>query len=487
VTSSRSTWSAASVIDRAGLEAALGRSPLARTPAGELLTVGEGDASSDHLRAEPDLQTLKAFGYTREELQFVLGPMARDGVEPVGSMGDDAPLACLSEKPQLLFSFFKQRFAQVTNPPIDPLRERLVMSLRTSLGPIGSPFDHRPAPRDGERLLLQSPVLSERAFAAIEAWPDDRGASLSLLFPGEAPAADGEMERALQRVVLAAVREVQGGACRVVLTDRGVDARYAAIPSLLAVSAVHQQLLALGLRLRASLVVESAEPRDDHQIAALLAFGANAVCPYGALAAARRFVRDDAGAATQATAGSNVVRVLEKGLLKILSKMGIATMRSYQGAQLFESVGLDHELIARHFTGTPARIEGHGLAEIERDVRARHTAAFAPSEAAHALDEGSAHRYRRNGEAHAYEPPVVKALHALIRSGERLDARRYAKLVEERPAISVRDLFRIRDLDASALPIDEVEPARSIFPASPRPPCLSDPCLPRPMERSRSR
>jgi hypothetical protein len=274
------TWSAASVIDRAGPRGRPRPLPPSRArPQVNSSRSAKATPQATISAPSPTCRPSRPSGTRGRNSSSSSVPWLGTESSPSGRWATTPPLACLSEKPQLLFSFFKQRFAQVTNPPIDPLRERLVMSLRTSLGPIGSPFDHRPAPRDGERLLLQSPVLSERAFAAIEAWPDDRGASLSLLFPGEAPAADGEMERALQRVVLAAVREVQGGACRVVLTDRGVDARYAAIPSLLAVSAVHQQLLALGLRLRASLVVESAEPRDDHQIAALLAFGANAVCP----------------------------------------------------------------------------------------------------------------------------------------------------------------------------------------------------------------
>lgn len=444
------------LIDREGVERSLGAT--AAGLEGGVVEVHTGSTAEAKQARPTDVRALAAFGYTREELQFVIGPMARDGVEPIGSMGDDIPLACLSEKPRLLFSFFKQRFAQVTNPPIDPLREHVAMSLRTSLGPAFVGFARAESKDEG--IELPSPLLTDAELEGIANHPDEARTGVSLLFDALPGPEDLEMERALNRVLLAAVRDVRQGALRLILSDRGVDQGHAAIPSLLAVSAVHQRLIREGLRLRTSLIVETGEARDDHQVATLLGFGANAVCPYGAMEAARRWAREFEPRHSGEAAARSVVRTLEKGLLKILSKMGIATVRSYHGAQLFESIGLDRELVDRHFTGTPSLLEGHGLLEIARDVLDRHGRAY--HEAFTDLDEGGAHRYRRSGEAHAFEPPVVKALHALIRSGERLDARRYSELVEQRSPIAVRDLLRFREA-REPLALGEVEPVASIF------------------------
>jgi glutamate synthase (NADPH/NADH) large chain/glutamate synthase (ferredoxin) len=270
------------------------------------------------------------------------------------------------------------------------------------------------------------------------------------------------MRRTLDSLLAEAVGAVEDGARLLVLSDRGVDAHHAALPSLLAVSAVHQHLVRRGLRLRVSLVAETADARDDHQVAALVTFGAEAVCPYLALAA----VRAAAGGGTEAESPSpgeaarRYLAALEKGLLKILSKMGISTLRSYHGAQLMEIVGLSDDLVEAHFTGTASHLGGAGLDEIAAEVVTRHRDAFTP--ALRGLDEGSLHRYRQKGEAHAFEPPVVKALHAAIRAGERLDYRRYAELVHSRPPIAVRDLLEVRT--GAPIPLAEVEPAATIFP-----------------------
>ncbi|MBX7187401.1 MAG: glutamate synthase large subunit [Vicinamibacteria bacterium] len=446
------------LVDREALDQRLGFSSAGLRPAAtDVAGVVEGAGIEFGQPRRTEVRALSAFGYTREELQFVIGPMARDGVDPIGSMGDDIPLACLSEKPRLLFSFFKQRFAQVTNPPIDPLREQVAMSLRTWLGPAPNLGAAGPPP---EGINLRSPVLTEGDLEGIARREDDASAGLSLLFCALPDAGETEMARALDRVLWAAVRDARQGALRLILSDRGVDSGHAAIPSLLAVSAVHQRLVREGLRLGTSLIVETGEARDDHQIATLLGFGANAVCPYGAFEAVRRWAEEHEPQHSPEAGIRNVVRTLEKGLLKILSKMGIATSRSYQGAQLFEAIGLDRHLVDRHFTGTPVLLEGHGIAEIARDVLSRHRHAY--GEAFGGLDEGGAHRYRRSGEAHAFEPPVVKALHALIRSGETLDARRYSELIEQRSPIAVRDLLRFREA-AEPLAPAEVEPVASIF------------------------
>jgi len=420
------------------------------------------DAESAEEAETAEVPLLRAFGYTREEMQLVLGPMFREAREPLGSMGDDTPLAVLSGKARLLFSYFKQRFAQVTNPPIDPLRESLVMSLAMHVGPRGDLLLGDDAPGEGGQVHLPGPLLPPHQLEALLGWTRQgwRPRRLSLLFPAAGGAA--AFRRALEGLQADAARAAEEGAGLIVLSDRGVDADHAALPSLLAVSAVHQHLVREGLRTRVSLAAETAEARDDHQVAALVTFGAEAVCPYLALAA----VRAVAGAADQADAPSpgeaarRYLAALEKGLLKIISKMGISTLRSYHGAQLMEIVGMADDVVAAHFTGTPSHLGGAGLDEIAGEVLSRHRGAFAPGAAG--LDEGSLHRYRQKGEAHAFEPPVVKALHAAIRAGERLDYRRYADLVHSRAPIAVRDLLEVRP--GASVPVDEVEPVESIFP-----------------------
>jgi len=403
--------------------------------------------------AAPELRVLRAFGYTREEMQFVLGPMYREAREPLGSMGDDTPLAVLSPHPRLLFSYFKQRFAQVTNPPIDPLREQSVMSLVSHLGPKLNLLSEEA--RAAAQLHLESPILGAAALAQLRSW-DDKATTLSLLYDssGGLPA----FHDALDALLLEAGRAVESGARILVLSDRGVDGEHAALPSLLAVSAVHGQLLRRGLRLRASLVVETGEARDDHHLACLLGYGASAIHPYLAFQAVHAAAREAGASAVEAE--QRYQAALEKGLLKILSKMGISTLRSYQGAQLFEAIGVSGELIARHFAGTPAVVEGVGLDEIASDVQQRHAHAFAPT--CVSLEEGSLHRFRRGGEAHAYEPAVIKALHAAVRTGERLPYRVYADLVHQRDPIVLRDLLEFRQ--QAPVSLDHVEPAEALLP-----------------------
>ena len=404
----------------------------------------------------PEPAVLRAFGYTLEELQLILGPMYQDGVEPLGSMGDDTPLAVLSERPRELFSYFKQRFAQVTNPPIDPLRESLVMSLAVHLGPRGELLSE--TPEHAAQVHLSGPLLQPAELDALEklrreGWKARR---LSLLF--EAGGGGAAFERALERLLRDAAQAVNDAVTLLVLDDHGVGPKRAALPALLAVSAVHQDLVRRGLRLKASLIVDTAEARDDHQVAALIGFGASAVCPYLALQAIGGAAVEKGVEAHEAQA--RYLKTLARGLLKILSKMGISTLRSYHGAQLFEAVGLAPELIDRHFTGTPSFIGGLGLADVAAETLDRHALAFAKE--AGELDEGSLHRYRRGGETHAFEPKVVKVLHEALRTGERLDYRRYAELVHSRGPINLRDLLQFRT--GGAISLQEVEPAEAIFP-----------------------
>ena len=405
-----------------------------------------------------DVEALRAFGVTREELQLVFGPMVTEGKAGVGSMGDDTPLAVLSPRPRLLSDYFRQRFAQVTNPPIDPLRESLVMSLRVHLGPRPS-LAEMDAPRT--RIDLASPVLTPEELQGLvqerrHGWSTQ---TLPLTFPRAAGRSG--FKNALDALLEAAVGAIDDGAKLLVLDDRGLDAENATLPALLAVSAVHQHLVRTGRRTRASLAVVTGEARDDHQVATLLAFGAEAVCPWLGFAVIRtssphlvRLELDD-------LAEKRYRRALEKGLLKILSKMGISTIRSYIGSQLFEVIGLADDFIDAHFSGTPSLVGGLSLDDVAAESLARHDAGFATD--LDRLETGGFHRFRRNGDAHAYAPTVVKALRTSIASGERAAYEAYARLVHERPPITLRDLFALRE-GSSSLEIDDVEPVEGLFP-----------------------
>ncbi len=423
--------------------------------------VPTADASDDVATLPPAdrIHLCKAFGYTREEIQLVLAPMSGEGREPLGSMGDDTPLAVLSHKPRLLFSYFKQRFAQVTNPPIDPLRESVVMSLDVFLGPEADLLSE--APGAGERIRLESPVLSNAALRGLLGRePPRKAQTLPLTFEAEEGVAG--FRRALNKLARRAAEAVEKGAWLLLLSDRGVDARRAALPVLLGVAAVHQELLRRGARPRASLVVQTGEARDEHHLATLLAFGADAVNPSLALDVIRAGALETPGGGDAEMDQKRYLRTLEQGLAKILSKMGISTIRSYQGAPLFEAIGLSQELVRDFFPGAGSPIGGIGLEEIGLETLARHAAAY-PEEDAPVLEQGGIHRFRRGDEAHAFSPEVVRTLHTAVRSGEPLDYEAFAGLVARRDPLAVRDLFEFAPPAGGAIPIEEVEPAEAIL------------------------
>ena len=409
--------------------------------------------------APVSVQALRAMGCTREELLLVLGPMYSEGIEPLGSMGDDSPLSILSPVPRLLFSYFRERFAQVTNPPIDSLREGLAMSLDVRLGAAGALLAD--APLGGAHVYLDHPVLDTADVSALLGFQCNgwRAHRVSLLFPA-ADGADG-FTRALDALVADGDKAVRDGASCLILSDDGVTAGAAAIPTLLAAAAMHQHLVRAGLRLRASIVVDAGDARDEHALSALLGFGADAVCPrlgYAAIAFATQ--KADEGAPELAVLHENYRTALRKGLRKILAKMGVATLRSYRGAGLFEAIGIANHVIARHFTGTPSSVSGLGIAGIAAETLARHEAAFA--DATSALEDGGWHRFRKDGEAHAYEPLVVKTLHKAIKSGAALDYRSYADLVHARAPLALRDLMEFRV--GTPIPLTDVEPVQDILP-----------------------
>ncbi len=363
------------------------------------------------------LQT--AFGYTHEELTIIMRPMAESGKEPTGSMGDDTPPAVLSPKPRPLFHYFKQRFAQVTNPPIDPLRETFVMSLTTRLG--ARPNLLEETPKHANLIELTSPVLSDADLIALKGLGDPRFQTHTI--PMRYPVAqevDG-LRRALRRLCTMAERAItqktgtgDQGKTIIILSDLGVDERHAPIPSLLAVGAVHHHLVRQGKRMRVSLVVESGEVREVHHLACLIGYGANAVNPYLALATIERLVETNKVKLDVGQAKINFVKALEAGLLKIMSKMGISTVDSYCGAQIFEAIGLGQGLVDKYFTGTVSRLGGIGLAEIAAEVERWHQAAFGDPQRADTQSHGF-YKYKRDGELHAYDPPLVKALHKAVR------------------------------------------------------------------------
>jgi glutamate synthase domain-containing protein 2/glutamate synthase domain-containing protein 1/glutamate synthase domain-containing protein 3 len=389
----------------------------------------------------------RLFGYSQEELDLILRPMARDGAEAVGSMGDDTPPAVLSAFNRVLPDYFRQRFAQVTNPPMDPIREACVMSLRVLVGPAAQGCDEdAPQPR---ALPLHSPILDASAFERIIASPLLAPVALPLRFA--ANGGPGALRKALDDLVAAATEGIRYGARVLVLSDRCTGPSFAPIPPLLATAAVHQGLLAHGIRMRASLIVETGEVRDPHQLATLFAYGASAVFPYLAFA-------------TVASLGEpeeSLLRVdryraaLDHGLLKVCSKMGVTTFTGYCGSGLFDVLGLDRRMVRLYFPGAGSPLGGFRLADLERQVLDRHASAWTGGAAT--LAYPGFHSYRRGGEQHAYNPAVVKQLHRSAGSNSADAYRAFDALVNERPVTALRDLVQWRP--STPIPEDEVESA----------------------------
>ncbi|HEV3401849.1 MAG TPA: glutamate synthase large subunit, partial [Acidimicrobiales bacterium] len=417
--------------------------------------------------ARPDLSLVErqlAFGYTREDVEVVIGPMADAAKEPTGSMGDDAALAVLSDQRPPLFRYFKQRFAQVTNPAIDPERETIVMSLTTRLGPMGNLLEERPDQASG--VVLPRPVLSDDALARLRrlSRPGLEVATVDCTWP-VADGTDG-LDQALERIRNEASEAVTAGAGIVVLSDRAAGPDRVPVPSLLATGAVHHHLVREGSRLSTGLVVESGEPREVHHLACLIGYGAGAVNPYLMLETVRDLaaseVLDDGLDPSEAE--DRLMKGVAKGLLKIISKMGISTIQSYCGAQIFEAVGLDRALVEAHFTGTPSRIGGVGLDVLATEALDRHSRAWPGAAGGGRLPEGGVLAWRRNGERHVWNPTTVTLLQDAVRNGGGRSAfGDYTRAVDEDAArrSTLRGLLRLRAAERP-LPLDEVEPAVEI-------------------------
>ncbi|MEE9285982.1 MAG: glutamate synthase large subunit [Dehalococcoidia bacterium] len=414
---------------------------------------------TDGYRTHANLfQAQRIFGYTLEDLSFVIKAMILEAKEPIFSMGDDTPISVLALKPRLLYSFFKQRFAQVTNPPIDPLREDLVMSLHSYLGQRRSILEE--TDEHAHLVHVDSPIISNEDLQALRSLDDPVFKTATLQATFDIDNGPEELERAVDAVCQAADQAVDDGASILILSDRKFSDRRAPIPMLLAVGAVHQHLIRGGRRMKASIVAESAEPREVHHFACLLGYGAAAVNPYlGFESLAELIEEGEIEDMSLMEAQKNYRRALDNGILKIMSKMGISTVTSYQGAQVFEALGIGRELIDRCFTGTTSWIEGIGMKELAEGIIQRHRQALVVT-GAKKLEDPGYYRYRRDGEEHRNSPRIVKALHAAVTSGSYEDYKVFSSLVNDREPMAIRDLLRFKP--QTPIHLDKVEPIESI-------------------------
>ena len=413
---------------------------------------------------ETILMRQRAFGYTDEDLKFILGPMGMKGEEPIGSMGIDTPLACLSDRPQLLFNYFKQMFAQVTNPAIDPIREDLVMSLNSYIGSEGNILEE--SPRHCHTLKLRHPIITNWRLEKLRrvSWGDFLATTLPMLFPVEGGVK--ELEEAVERLCQRASLAIKSGYTLLILSDRGVDKKYAPIPSLLALSAVHNHLVREETRNQVALIVESGEPREVMHFALLLGYGASAVNPYLAIETLEDMHKDGSFPPeyTFDKALKNYLKSLDKGLLKTFSKMGISTLQSYQGAQIFEAIGLNRAFAERYFTGTSSRIEGVGMEVLAHEALTKHQFAMQPpAESETELEVGGEYQFRVRGERHLLNPETVSKLQHAVRQAKFETFREFADLVnrQNRDLLMLRGMFNLKSA-GPAVPLEDVEPVSEI-------------------------
>jgi len=416
----------------------------------------------------PDHDTIltrqKAFGYTLEDIRLILLPMATKGEQPLGSMGTDTPLAVLSNRPQLLYNYFKQLFAQVTNPPIDPVREELVMSLVDYIGKDGNLLDE--TAKHCHQLKLDSPVLTNFDLEKLRhvRTGDFRAITLPMWFFLDDE--QDSLERALDDLCAAASRAVADGYAFIILSDRGIDEQTAPIPSLLATSAVHHHLVREGTRTQVGLIVESGEAREVMHFALLIGYGASAVNPYLAFETLADMEKQGLLPADVPLekATKNYIKAISKGLLKTFAKMGISTLQSYRGAQIFEAIGLGRELVDKYFTGTPSQLGGVGLDVLQKEALARHEFAFPKKEVAGNLDldPGGQYQWRRGGEHHMYNPETVAKLQHAVRSQSYATFKEFSKAANDQSVnlATLRGLLKFKP--GTPVPIEEVEPAQEI-------------------------
>ena len=408
----------------------------------------------------------QAFGYTDEDLKFFLAPMAQGGDDPVGSMGTDTPIAVLSERPKLLYEYFKQNFAQVTNPPIDPIREELVMSLVSMIGPRPNLLGHHAGTH--KRLEVSQPILTNEDLEKIRSIQDVldgafRTATLDATWPAGAGAQ--AMEAALQRLCWEATEAVLADVNVLILSDRGISDERIPIPALLATGAVHHHLIRQGLRMQTGLVIETGEAREVHHFCVLAGYGAEAINPYLAFETIEQLRVEGELAVDAEKARYNYIKAVNKGLLKVMSKMGISTYQSYCGAQIFDAVGLSSAFVDKYFTGTATMIEGVGVGEVAEEAVRRHREAYMPHplEYSDDLDVGGAYAYRIGGEEHAWTPQSVANLQHAVRGNIPDEYAAFARSINEqnRRLLTIRGLMEFHPAK-QPIPIDEVEPAAEI-------------------------
>ena len=408
-------------------------------------------------------QRLKGFGYTEEDIKTLIIPMMSAGKEAIGSMGTDTPLAVLSHKPQLLYNYFKQLFAQVTNPPLDGIREEIVTDTSLSIGSDYNLFSV--VPMHAKKLRIQNPIISNEDLDKIKfiKHKDFISASVSVLY--EVDKGYNGIEKAIENIVNQVKEKVIQRANIIILSDRGIKKDLAPIPMLLACSAVHHGLIKHGLRSKFGIVIESAEPREPHHFATLFGYGASAINPYMVNEIIETLVSSQNRIQlTTEQAIENFNNAIAKGLVKIMNKIGISTLHSYRGAQIFEALGLNTKFIEQFFCNTPTRIEGIGLFEVEKEISLRHQHAFASAETDESadLEIGGSYRWRRNGEAHMLNPATIAKLQVATRQNKYESYEEFAKLVNDqsRQLMTIRGMFTFTDLDP--IPIDEVEPWTAI-------------------------
>ena len=411
--------------------------------------------------SRPLLLLQKAFGYSYEDLRMFLAPMVTTGVDPVGAMGNDTPLAVLSKKPMLLYEYFKQLFAQVTNPPIDALREALITSSVVYLGSESNLL--HPGPDSCRRIKLHAPVIDNDELAKLKTINISgfKAATLPILF--QAGGGGKALEEALEALFAEAAKAIGGGANILILSDRGVDATHAAIPALLAVGGLHHYLIRAGLRTKASIVLESGEPREIHHFSCLVGYGAAAVNPYVALDSVAELVRSGYIAGTsEHKAVHTYIKVAYKGVIKVLSKMGISTIQSYMGAQIFEALGISNTVVDKYFAMTPARIGGVGMEEIAKEAQLRHCAAFDCADPEEELESAGNYQYRRNGEYHMYNPETIDKLQRATRTGDYAVFKEYSRLASTSGVDHATLRSALTFKKGTPVPLDEVEPVESI-------------------------
>ncbi|SDV99920.1 glutamate synthase (NADPH) large subunit [Marininema mesophilum] len=423
--------------------------------------LADAPVTEDRIDEETLYRLQKVFGYTYEELTKNLAPMVTEGKDPIGSMGNDTPLAVLSDRSQLLYNYFKQSFAQVTNPPIDAIREECITSTLTNLGAEGNLL--QPEPNHCHRIRLESPMISNETMAKLRynSYPEFQSQTLSLLFPAKIEGQ--QLESVLDALFTKADRAIENGITLLILSDRGVDHECAAIPTLLAVSGLHHHLVRQGTRTKVSLLVESGEARDVHHFSMLLGYGADTINPYLGIATLRHMVEEQlVEGVTAEEAVTKYLTTATEGIVKVMSKMGISTIQSYRGAQIFEAIGIGQSVIDQYFTRTTSPLSGIGLDVIAQESLMRHQEAYPPRDnGERTLDPGSELQWRRNGEYHAFNPMTIHTLQQACRLGSYDRFKEYSKRANEEQIAFLRSLLDFNS-GRKSIPIEEVESEESI-------------------------